>query len=102
MTPLESIYDKLTPGRIPAPTTSVNPPPTTPVDTARNISCDVAHELNNVMTIIRGYADRLIMKHGDNPALRPELQLISDNARRAANVVRAASQPIKISKNLIS
>ncbi len=92
MTTLESIYEKLTPGRIPPPSA---PAATTPTDADRNISRDVAHELNNVMTIIRGYADRLIMKHGDNPALRPELQLISDNARRAANVVRAASQPSK-------
>lgn len=100
MTPLESIYNKLTPGRIPTPPASVNLPPTIPADAARNISGEVAHELNNVMTIIRGYADRLIMKHGDNPALHPELQLISDNARRAANVVRAASQPSKISTNI--
>lgn len=100
MTTLESLYDRLTPGRIAPPPTSVNPP-AAPADAPRSISRDVAHELNNVMTIIRGYADRLIMKHGDNPALRPELQLISDNARRAANVVRAASQPSKIPTNII-
>ena len=102
MTTLESIYEKLTPDRIPPSPASVNPPTATSADATRSISRDVAHELNNVMTIIRGYADRLIMKHGDNPALRPELQLISDNARRAANVVRAASQPSKSSQNLIS
>lgn len=68
-------------------------PPPAAAEGSRQISRDVAHELNNVLTIVRGYADRLILKHGDNPALRPELQLISDNARRAANVVRVASQP---------
>jgi len=62
-------------------------------DAGRRVSRDVAHELNNILTIVRGFADRLLMKHGDNPALRPELQLISDNARRAANVIRDASNP---------
>ena len=100
MTTLESIYDKMTQGRNSTLATP-SPLPTAAADAPRNISRDVAHELNNVMTIIRGYADRLIMKHGDNPALRPELQLISDNARRAANVVRAASQPSKIPTNII-
>jgi hypothetical protein len=33
----------------------------------------------------------MILKHGENPALRPDLQLISDNARRAVSVVRQAS-----------
>ena len=56
------------------------------------IGGDVAHELNNIITIIRGYSERMIAKHGDNPALKPDLQLIVDNARRAEKVVRAASQ----------
>ena len=92
MTSLDSIYQKLTPELRSASLVHLLPQ-TAPADADRNISRDVAHELNNVITIIRGYADRLILKHGDNPALRPELQLISDNARRAANVVRVASQP---------
>jgi len=43
------------------------------------------------LTIIQGYAERMLMKHGDNPALRAQLQLISDNARRAVTVVREAA-----------
>ena len=100
MTTLESIYDKMTQGRNSA-LVAPQPLSAAPTEAPRSISRDVAHELNNVMTIIRGYADRLILKHGDNPALRPELQLISDNARRAANVVRAASQPSKIPTNIV-
>lgn len=90
MSSLETIYEKLAPG---IDTASLMTPltPTKPPET-RQMSREVAHELNNILTIIRGYADRLVLKHGDNPALRPELQLIADNARRAANVVRAASQ----------
>jgi len=52
---------------------------------------EVAHELNNILTIIQGYAGRMLLKHGDNPALRPELQLISENVRRAVSVVRQAA-----------
>lgn len=68
------------------------PAPETPGQMGR----DVAHELNNIVTIIQGYADRMILKHGENPALRPELQLISDHARRAAAVIRQAAprQPV--------
>ncbi len=92
MSSLESIYQKMTPTFPPA--SCAQPPAASPDQVPpRQISRDVAHELNNVLTIVRGYADRLIMKHGENPALRPELQLISDNARRAERVIRAASQP---------
>lgn len=62
-----------------------------PPEQPRQISREVAHELNNILTIIQGYAERMIVKHGDNPALRPELQKISDNARRAVLVVRQAT-----------
>ena len=93
MSSLDAIYEKMTPGTD-APATGPRYNQTaSPTDGERRISRDVAHELNNILTIVRGYADRLILKHGDNPALRPELKLISDNARRAANVVRNASQP---------
>jgi len=53
----------------------------------------VAHELNNVLTIIQGYADRLLIKHKDNPALQPQLQLISQSARRASALVRDSASP---------
>jgi signal transduction histidine kinase len=89
MSSLESIYEKLKPN---LPTAASPQPSVASPDQSRQISREVAHELNNVLTIVRGYADRLIMKHGENPALRPELQLISDNARRAERVIRAASQ----------
>lgn len=91
MSSLETLYQKLTPGLDSASAAQLHPQ-SPPADSPRQMSRDVAHELNNILTIVRGYADRLVLKHGDNPALRPELQLISDNARRAANVVRAASQ----------
>ena len=83
---LESIYQKMTSASEEAgPNSHREPVP------REQIGGDVAHELNNVITIIRGYAERMLLKHGDNPALRPDLQLITDNARRAEKVVRAAS-----------
>jgi signal transduction histidine kinase len=65
-----------------------SPPPEPP----REISREVAHELNNVLTIVRGYSERLLMKHADNAALRADLQLICDNAKRAENVIRQAAR----------
>jgi hypothetical protein len=63
-------------------------------DPARHVAPVVAHELNNILTIVQGYADRLLLRHGEDPALLPHLRLISDAARRAATVVREATPPI--------
>ena len=62
-------------------------------DPARHISPVVAHELSNILTIIQGYADRLLLKHGDNPGLDTHLRLISEAARRASILVRTAAPP---------
>jgi signal transduction histidine kinase len=62
-------------------------------DTTRHMPSAVAHELNNVLTIIQGYSERLLIKHKDNPSLQPQLQLISDSARRASALVRDAMPP---------
>ena len=59
-------------------------------DPARHIAPPVAHELNNILAIIQGYADRLLLKHGKDAALEPHLKLISEAARRATTIVRAA------------
>src|ERR1017187_10151856 len=90
MSSLDNIYQKMVPTLEPSTLAHLHgqPPHAEP---PRQISREVAHELNNIRTIIQGYADRLILKHGDNPAMRPELQLIADNARRAVSVVRQAT-----------
>jgi len=62
-------------------------------DPARHVTPVVAHELNNILTIVQGYADRLLLRHGEDPALLPHLRLISEAARRAAIVVREATPP---------
>jgi hypothetical protein len=63
------------------------------LDPARHISPVVAHELNNILTIIQGYTDRLLLKHGDNPAFETHLKLISEATHRAAILVRTAVPP---------
>lgn len=57
-------------------------------DAAGPMPPEVAHELNNLLTLVQGYADRLLSKHGANPALQPALQKISEAARRAALLIR--------------
>jgi len=53
----------------------------------------VRHELNNILTIIQGYADGLLRKHGQDPTLQPPLRLILESARRAATLIREAAPP---------
>ncbi len=62
-------------------------------DSARHIPPAVAHELNNILAIIRGYTDRLLFKHSQDPTLEPHLKLISDAAKRAGIIVREAMPP---------
>jgi signal transduction histidine kinase len=57
----------------------------------RYVSPAVAHELNNVLTIIQGFADRLLLQHRENPDLQPHVKMISQAARRAATIVREAT-----------
>ena len=84
---LDSIYKKMAP----APESGVaGQVLEVKYDPDRHISPVVAHELNNIFTIIQGYADRLLAKHGANPALETQLKLISDAAKRAATLVRTA------------
>jgi signal transduction histidine kinase len=90
MSSLENIYQKMVPSLEPATLAHLHHEPARQ-EPQPQIAREVAHELNNIMTIIQGYADRMIMKHRENPAMLPELQLISDNARRAIAVIRKAN-----------
>lgn len=59
-------------------------------DADRHISFTLAHELNNLLTVVQGHADRLFFKHQEDAALAPSLKKISEAARRAAELVRNA------------
>jgi len=88
MSSMENIYKKM------AESAAGTPHETTQkFDSARHIPPAVAHELNNIIAIIRGYADRLLVKHAQNAALEPHLKLISDAARRAGLIIRDALPP---------
>ncbi|HEY1662680.1 MAG TPA: histidine kinase dimerization/phospho-acceptor domain-containing protein [Verrucomicrobiae bacterium] len=60
-------------------------------DPARHISPIVAHELNNIITIIMGYSERLVLKNAGNPEQEAHLKLIVEASRRAATIVRDAT-----------
>ena len=60
-------------------------------DPAKHISPIIAHELNNILTIVQGYADRLIVKYPEDAVLQPQLKLITEAARRAAIIIRDAT-----------
>jgi C4-dicarboxylate-specific signal transduction histidine kinase len=87
MSSLENIYKKMAEAAAGA-----EPPQEAAqkLDSAPHVSPGVAHELNNIIAIIRGYADRLLFKHGENPALEPQLKLISEAAKRAAIIIHDA------------
>jgi hypothetical protein len=67
------------------------PEPAPKFDPARHIAPIVAHELNNILTIVQGYADRLLLRHADDNLLQPHLKLISEASRRAAVIIRNAT-----------
>ncbi len=67
--------------------------PNSNFDPTRHMAPAVAHELNNILTVVQGYADRLLLHHGGDPALMPHLKQISEAARRAAGVIRKATPP---------
>jgi signal transduction histidine kinase len=92
MSSLENIYMKMAPTLEPATLAGLSHEAGRP-DNQKQVGREVAHELNNIFTIIRGYAERMILKHGDNPALRPDLLLIAENVKRAESVVRHSTPP---------
>jgi len=88
MSSLENIYKKMAEAAAGADALHETTQNSTP-----HVSPAVAHELNNIIAIIRGYADRLLFKHGENPALEPHLKLISEAAKRAAAIIHDALPP---------
>jgi nitrogen-specific signal transduction histidine kinase len=73
--------------------TGSRPEPDQKFDPTRHVAPVVAHELNNILNIVQGYADRLLLRHSDDPALMPHLRLISEASKRAVAIVRAATPP---------
>jgi nitrogen-specific signal transduction histidine kinase len=70
-----------------------NRPENSKPDADRHISISLAHELNNILTVVQGHADRLFAKHREDAALAPGLKVISEAAHRATELVRHAPKP---------
>lgn len=90
MLSLENIHQTMAPLQKPAMTEHRHPDPE-PAPAPRHISREVAHDLNNILTVIQVYSERMLSQHRDDPKMRLELQAIFENAKRAAAVVRQAS-----------
>jgi nitrogen-specific signal transduction histidine kinase len=90
MSSMENIYKKMAESAASAGSLRE---PTPKFDSAQHIPPALAHELNNIIAIIRGYADRLLFKHSQDPALEPQLKLISEAAKRAGIIVHDAMPP---------
>jgi hypothetical protein len=69
------------------------PEPVQKPEPVRHVSPVVAHELNNVLTIIQGYSDSLLLQRRKLRSPEKQLQHISEAARRATLIVRNASLP---------
>lgn len=92
MSSLENIYMKMAPKLESATLAGLHAESSQP-DPQKQVGREVAHELNNIFTIILGYAELMLVEHGENPALRPELLLIAENVKRAESLVRHSTPP---------
>ena len=62
-------------------------------DSERHLPTSVAHELGNILAVIRGYVDQLSVQHGQDPMLGPQLKHIFEAVERAQAVVNSATPP---------
>jgi signal transduction histidine kinase len=90
MSSFANLSENVSPAIVAAPVIGLNPEPS---PAARHIGREVAHELNNILTIIRCYTEELLAVHSNDPHLQRDLKLISENAQRAAAVIRTARAP---------
>lgn len=90
-TSVDSICKKTAPSNDGEP---VRAPEAVPFDPAKHVSPTIAHELNNILAIVQGYADRLLLQYADNTTLTSDLKLITEAARRAAIIIRNATPQI--------
>jgi PAS domain S-box-containing protein len=58
------------------------------LESVGQLAAGVAHDFNNILTVIQGYADCLIARSPSDPTTAKALKQISDAARRAAALTR--------------
>jgi signal transduction histidine kinase len=89
MSSYDSIYKKMASSLKQGGAQIMQPPKKS--DSDRQIPREIAHDLNNILTIIQGYSDRLLLRHGKDLALAPHLKVISEASKRATAIVRDAT-----------
>jgi PAS domain S-box-containing protein len=58
------------------------------LDSIGQLAAGVAHDFNNILTVIQGYTETLLMGFPENPRISPALKQISMAAQRAAGLTR--------------
>ena len=58
------------------------------LESVGQLAAGVAHDFNNILTIVQGHTDRLIEQSADSPSLVEPLKLVSTAARRASSLTQ--------------
>ncbi len=58
------------------------------LESVGQLAAGVAHDFNNILTIIQGHSDRLITQCAEHPDLAEPLKLVSTAAKRASNLTQ--------------
>lgn len=58
------------------------------LESVGQLAAGVAHDFNNILTVIQGYADLVLTRCQDNPKLAGPVKQISDSTRRASALTR--------------
>lgn len=58
------------------------------LESVGQLAAGVAHDFNNILTVIQGYSDRLLIQCQDDPSVTRQLGQIFEAAKRAANLTR--------------
>ena len=58
------------------------------LESVGQLAAGVAHDFNNILTVIQGYSDRLLTQCKNDPSVTHQVKQILDAAKRAANLTR--------------
>jgi len=58
------------------------------LESVGQLAAGVAHDFNNILTIIQGHTDRLVEQCAENPGMNEPLKLVSAAARRASSLTQ--------------